>query len=493
MTGSMCQMQSYDGKGCNRVAVKDGKCFWHSDIRKTDENVRRHFPSYTNLKELITQERPNLERADFTRDVLIDFDFREYNLRGAFFDKADLRGSLLVRANLESAYLNEANLENADLTGANLTKAGMARCNLRYACLDQAVLQNTRLLESNLSFASLRRVVLRSTKLHFVNLYRADLTDATFSNREAQLKFCNTDEAIFEDFYEKRIAIWIREGKKVDVLQVVEFFQKKLPAERLQAWLRLINATLEEKLVNAQRERNLHEIADLLEFVTRLYKITGALPRALALPEPKPAFLPEQGREVLRITASLQENSIVLPELHRLSHDLHEVLVAAAKVVFPEAAEHRTIPARVIFLSLQSPLVIEILVAAGLPSALLKFISWFQNFVLKNREIEKAELDIEQTKLEITKQKIEMEKQLIERDLRLIELQRKIHEQHAGAKADDVDQLTLSLRGHITWIREADSFTDYRISNEREERIIKTPVSELKRPDERRVLEHQEE
>ncbi len=472
-------MQLYDGKSCSDVAVKDNKCFWHSDVRKTDENVRRFFPAYSSIKALIEQERPSLERADLTCDDLSGIDFHELNLRGAFFDKADLRGSIFVRANLTSAYLNEANLENADLTEANLTKAAMARSNLKYARLDRALLQNTRLLESNLSFASLREVVLRSTKLHFVNLYQADLALAKFSNREAQLKFCNTDEPVFEDFFEKRLVAWIKYGQKVLALQVIEFFQKKLAPERLQAWIKRIQLALEEKFRTAQREQNMEEIADIFEFLSRLYKITGSLPRTLALPAPQRTIPPRDGEEILRVTSTLLDDRIELADFIRLTQSLSNVLATATEVVLAENTLAFRIAPTLISLSLQSPLEIFLAVSAGLPAAILKFISWYQEFILKNQEIHKAELEVERTRLEIEQQKLELDKQKLSAQVQWLDLKEKIRREHAAAKEEEVDDLIVQMHQHIAFVRQSNIFKDYGISTAKEQQLIKTVAREI--------------
>jgi uncharacterized protein YjbI with pentapeptide repeats len=87
----------------------------------------------------------SLQRADFTRNVLIRADFRSANLQRSIFTGAMLEGALfcdadLREANMAEAVLIGADLRGADLAGANLIGADFTAADLRGANLQGAYL-----------------------------------------------------------------------------------------------------------------------------------------------------------------------------------------------------------------------------------------------------------------------------------------------------------------------------------------------------------------
>ena len=104
------------------------------------------------LKELVEENKVNLEGADL----------RRANLEGA-----NLEGANLIRADLVRADLVRVNLEGADLRGADLRDADLYGANLRDADLKGADLEGANLNGANLRDADLRGAELDNPIMFF--------------------------------------------------------------------------------------------------------------------------------------------------------------------------------------------------------------------------------------------------------------------------------------------------------------------------------------
>lgn len=82
----------------------------------------------------------------------------------ACLEQADLSSSVLMEADMSSANLRSADLSSADLTSANLTNADLSQSNLASACLTGAQLRNANLYGSNLSGVDLSDADMRSVR-----------------------------------------------------------------------------------------------------------------------------------------------------------------------------------------------------------------------------------------------------------------------------------------------------------------------------------------
>ena len=80
---------------------------------------------------------------DYAKQVLIESDFSDRDLRGVTFNLTNLR----------RADLSGSDLEGASLFGAKLEESDLSNTNLRYATLDSAVLEGTNLTNSVLEDA----------------------------------------------------------------------------------------------------------------------------------------------------------------------------------------------------------------------------------------------------------------------------------------------------------------------------------------------------
>lgn len=210
----------------------------------------------------------------------------------------------------------------------------------------------------------------------------------------------------------------------------------------------------------AQSTHDIPEIADMFEFVVRLYKITGNLPHSLALPKSTSSEIVGREYETFRIKSSLLNDRISFSEFIQLSQGLSDIIKVSEKLAIQNGIVRDFSEPRIIYLSLQSPLEVIFALALGLPPALLKLITWYQDVVLKHIEIEKG--------------KIELETLHVEQELRLLELQQKIQNELPKASTDDTKKLVIHLHNHLSLIRDSDSFLDYEASTDREKEVIKS-------------------
>jgi len=111
-----------------------------------------------------------LAAMDYAKQVLIESDFSNRDLRGVTFNltnllKADLSGSDLEGASLFGAKLQEADLSNTNLTDATLDSAIFEGTNLTNAVLEDAFAFNTRFKDVNITGADFTNVPMRNDVL----------------------------------------------------------------------------------------------------------------------------------------------------------------------------------------------------------------------------------------------------------------------------------------------------------------------------------------
>ena len=138
---------------------------------------------------IIESARNKGKTPDLRNAKLAGVDLNGENLSGVDFTKADLSFADLEQANLENAILQRANLDNANLyrahmKNANLRRASLAKTHLIKPTLTNADLSEVDLKATNVNFddANLAHVKLFGTDLSNIDLRRAILTGAEYSN-----------------------------------------------------------------------------------------------------------------------------------------------------------------------------------------------------------------------------------------------------------------------------------------------------------------------
>ncbi len=110
--------------------------------------------------------QPSLAAMDYAKQVLIEADFSNRDLRGVTFNltnllKANLSGSDLEGASLFGAKLQEADLSNTNLRDATLDSAILEGTNLTNAVLEDAFAFNTRFKDVIITGADFTNVPVR--------------------------------------------------------------------------------------------------------------------------------------------------------------------------------------------------------------------------------------------------------------------------------------------------------------------------------------------
>ncbi len=103
---------------------------------------------------------------DYAKQVLIESDYSNRDLRGVTFNlanllKANLSGSDLEGASLFGAKLQEADLSNTNLTDATLDSAILEGTNLSNSVLEDAFAFNTKFKDVNIKGADFTNVLMR--------------------------------------------------------------------------------------------------------------------------------------------------------------------------------------------------------------------------------------------------------------------------------------------------------------------------------------------
>ena len=445
-----CTIQFSDGKHCKGSVIKKGKCFWHSNIPKTDETIKKYFPKFESLMAMIEESQPNLEKAVLVKADLRNINFSNLNLRAARFDYSNLSSSKFVNADLRSVYFKECILEKSDLSKTDLTKAGIESSNLRHANLDHSILTNARIETCDLSFCSCKSTSFQSTTISFSNLYQADIKSARFSNKEVQLRFCNLNEPNLLSYLRNKIIEWIEFENKLDVLRVIQFLQKQLRTNDFEQLIRNIYTLLGDKYNSAREHFDVKEVANIYEFLARLVKIVDNIPYLFSLPDSS-SHIQIQKDEFIRIKALLLDNVISLKNFNKLSSDILNLYEVIQNIALKYGIiSKRTIP-QITYLSLGSPLEIIIISGAifsGMAPFILKLFSMYKDIVLKNVQIEKEKTDLKKIKLE--------------REIRLIEYKIKLRE-GLNITEKESKEVAESINNHVNFIL-SPIFIDYELS-----------------------------
>ena len=120
---------------------------------------------------VLTPFKPGFAAMDYAKQVLIESDFSNRDLRGVTFNltnllKADLSGSDLEGASLFGAKLQEANLSNTNLRDATLDSAILEGTDLTNAVLEDAFAFNTRFKDVIITGADFTNVPVRGDVLN---------------------------------------------------------------------------------------------------------------------------------------------------------------------------------------------------------------------------------------------------------------------------------------------------------------------------------------
>ena len=129
---------------------------------------------------LLTPFQTGWAAMDYAKQVLIESDFSNRDLRGVTFNLTNL-----LKANLSGS-----DLEGASLFGAKLQEADLSNTNLRDATLDSAILEGT-----NLTNAVLEDAFAFNTRFDDVIISGADFTNVPMRN-DVLTKLCLIAEGI---------------------------------------------------------------------------------------------------------------------------------------------------------------------------------------------------------------------------------------------------------------------------------------------------------
>jgi len=414
---------------------------------------------------MIEEGQPNLEKAVLVKVNLRNINFSNLNLQAARFDYSDLSNSKFVNANLRSVYFKESILEKADLSKTDLTKAGIESSNLKHSNLDHSILTNARIETCDLSFCSCKGSSFQSTTISFSNLYKADIKSAKFSNKEVQLRFCNLTEPNLLFYLRNKIIEWVEFENKLDVLRVIQFLQKHLRTNEFEQLIRNIYTLLGDKYKSARENLNVSEVANIYEFLARLYKIVGNIPYLLALPDSS-SHIQEQKDEFIRIKASLLNNLISLKNFNKLSSDILNLYEIIQNIALKYGIIFKRTTPQITYLSLSSPLEIIIItggIVGGITPFILKLFSMYKDIVLKDVQIEKEKIDLQSKKLE--------------QDIKLIEYKTKLREYLKITKKES-NEVTDSINNHINFIL-SPIFIDYEVSTKDGMEMIKSKTERV--------------
>ena len=132
----------------------------------------------------------NLAHCNFSHQDLRKSDFKNANLTEANLSYADLSGVDLSGANLTGANLNYADLSGADLSNAKLVGATLVNANL-----SEYVPAPSKKNSQKNSITKLKNADLTGASLMNANLYKADLSGATTSLKDAIISNANLSYA----------------------------------------------------------------------------------------------------------------------------------------------------------------------------------------------------------------------------------------------------------------------------------------------------------
>ncbi len=155
---------------------------WNNKGLQIDESLSTYlgYNKYVglNLENIIIQSKIYVNSKT---DGLCSMPFSCIYLQEARMTGIQLQYIGLSMANLMLADLEGADLEGVDLKGANLSVTNLARANLTKAILEEADLSN-----ADLSDAILKEAMLIKANLTEINLRGADLTEATFDEKQIE-------------------------------------------------------------------------------------------------------------------------------------------------------------------------------------------------------------------------------------------------------------------------------------------------------------------
>jgi uncharacterized protein YjbI with pentapeptide repeats len=455
MKSKLCEIQIFDGSHCSHPPVIEGKCFWHAKIEKTDETVHKYFPHFNSLQMLLDEEKPNLEKADFTKNDLKNIDFSNLNLRGAYFDKANLQCTNFTNANLESAFLRDSDLSYSDLTKASLKRASLVRAIVKHAKLIETDLSQTKLNECDLSYSEFRGNFFQSTKFHFTNLYKTSFEDVKFSNKSAQLKFTNTTSPTNEEHFLKQSIKWTEISEYSSAIQAIEFYFRRFNQNEFNNWIKTIFSITQDKMLEIKQSRDFQQTADLLDFIVKIYKITGYSPKLLALPEPKVSIKSQSDNKVI-FSYKFQSNNIEISWYNFLIFRLKNLILSLHHLAHHVEETNRIAISSINF---NSPLeIILVLSPAAVIPLLFKSIHWYQDAVLKG-------LSIKHKKLEIIKSKLELEKLPIEKEKALIELNKLLEENDIIINKEEEIKLITDIHNYYAQTVISDNLLSHEITS----------------------------
>ncbi len=221
-----------------------------------------------------------------------------------------------------------------------------------------------------------------------------------------------------------------------------------------------------KRMKQIQKESDIEKMAAILEFVSRLIKITGIIPYQLALPSPPESEINSYNEKELRLKYNLEKSSISLYEYNKLIHFLKCFVDAILKALDLES-DKLNIP-NIKYISLRSPLEILLIFSILTPIVpfIIKTISWFQDLVLKHYSIKEKKLAIIKSENEISLLDLQQKKLIFD-------LSYKIQEEKPDIKKDDAINISLHLNNYISNIIDNKHIFEHKIFSESTEISLK--------------------
>jgi hypothetical protein len=445
-----CKEQLFNGSHCQYEKITEDFCFWHSKIHKDDIAIKKYFPGYTSLKDILEKSDFVFEKASFTGADMQNIDMSGRNFKGAIFDKANLSNSQCYDANFQSASFIDAILDGVDFRNSDFSKAGFTRSTIRNAAFKNTKLNLVRFLDCDMSYSDFSNVEFRSTKLVFVNLFGAKLHNTFFSKSETQLKYCNVSIPDMKEYFTKQVLIWIKEGNNVDILKVIEFYQKKMDSAAFNAWLNKIISALREAY-NIQMDKKNHlQMADILESVSKLYKMINNIALNNLLPSRAISDITVESSNYIKIQTALANDKISTKSLKRMTSDINNIFNCFYLAYnIPKTDDSSS----VVFISLHSPLEIVIYAAPVIIPAIIKTFDLYIKMRLNMEDLAIKKID---------------------RKLKMLELESKLKNEFKTLPLEGIKKISLEISKHCHFIDSNNEFKDYRISDEVNSAYVKT-------------------
>ena len=203
-----CNYCKVDQSYCNQDIFQEDKCFWHCNVTKNPENIKRYlskdFDIINYLEGLESLEGFNIQKAILHKADLSNKNFTKTDLSFAQMSGVKLEGSNFSGTKCDRTNLTHANLKKIHLECPyvydtpwkilrglpHLTKfSDFTECELGYSNFENANLQRAKFEKSDLSHVNFKKAKMAESLLGKANLNNANLNSTDL--RGADLRGAN--------------------------------------------------------------------------------------------------------------------------------------------------------------------------------------------------------------------------------------------------------------------------------------------------------------